>query len=201
MKQKWLEMAGMYTDKGLELWDDIIRKYDGSNRHYHTMQHLWDMHILLNEYYKGEIPFTTLIAMYYHDFEYNTLRNDNEKRSAYHAEAILKSWNADPALVQQVSGMIQATARHESNKEDVETSIFLDADMAVLGFDSWLYKEYTKQVRAEFNAYPDCMFNRGRRKFLQEVLQREYIFSTPFFRSQFEEQARINLQNELKSLS
>jgi predicted metal-dependent HD superfamily phosphohydrolase len=200
LKQKWLEAAGLYADNGAELWAEIERKYTGPNRHYHTLQHLWDMNVLLNEYYKGDIPFATLIAMYYHDFEYNTLRNDNEKRSAGHAVAILKSWNVDSSLAQQVSDMILATAYHHSEKDDPEINIFLDADMAVLGFDSWLYKEYLANIRAELNAYPDLIFNRERKKFTEEILAREFVYSTPFFRMQFEAQAKINLQNELRFL-
>ena len=200
LKEKWLEAAGIYTDNGDQLWSDIERKYTGSNRYYHNLQHLHDMYTLLHDYYKGDVPFITLIALFYHDFEYNTLRNDNEQRSAAHAVSVMQAWNADTKLAKQVSDMILATANHHGEISDTELNTFLDADMAVLGFESPLYKRYASCVKQEFNAYPEFIFNRGRRQFIERVLERDFIYATSFFRQQFEVQARINLQNELKSL-
>ena len=103
------------------------------------------------------------------------------------------------SLVQKVSDMIMATADHQS--EDTETSIFLDADMCILGSNENLYRDYIAKVRKEFSIYPDLLYNSGRKRFIEGTLKRDAIFLTTAFREKYETRARINLANELKSLS
>lgn len=95
--------------------------------------------------------------------------------------------------------MIVATATHQS--DDLETQIFLDADMAILGASPEVYAAYIAAVRHEYTIYPDLIYNGGRRKFVAATLQRERIYHTDHFHSRYEAQARINLSQELKSLS
>jgi len=155
---------------------------------------------LLDEYYKGNISSTTILSLFYHDFEYNTLRSDNEIQSAVYAKKQLQEWNVQDETIQKIYSMIASTKTHQTESEDEEVKIFLDADMAILGADEDVYRDYLQKVRREFSIYPDLLYNRGRKQFLEKTLSAHPIFLTEFFRNKFEKQARINLQNEINQL-
>ena len=197
LKNVWLKATGDCRGRESE-WIVIETAYSSAGRHYHTLQHLCEVCYELENYYQGNIPLSTLLALFYHDIVYNTLRSDNEKQSAECAFKKMNTWNIDPRIAEKARDIILATANHES--KDPEAMIFIDADMAILGCNENKYNGYAAQVRKEFGIYPDLLYNRGRRKFIETTLRREVIFLTPAFREKYELQARINLTNELKSL-
>jgi predicted metal-dependent HD superfamily phosphohydrolase len=181
-------------------WDNILGHYTQSHRHYHTLQHLEDMYAHISVFYNQAIPLATLLALFYHDFKYNPLRSDNEQQSALYAEQKLTEWHAPQQLIDTVAAMILATKEHESNIANTEIAVFLDADLAILGVESKLYQQYCAQVRMEFNVYPDFLYRKGRKAFLEATLHKPCIFSQAYFFNQFEQQARLNLEHELKQL-
>lgn len=179
-------------------WGNIVEHYTQAHRHYHKLQHLEDMYAHLSAFYNQAIPPASLLALFYHDFEYNPLRSDNEHQSAVYAERKLTTWGAPQHLIDEVVTMILATKEHESNMANTEIAVFLDADMAILGVESKLYQQYCTQVRMEFNVYPDFLYCKGRKAFLEATLHKPCIFSQSYFYDQFEQQARLNLEQELK---
>lgn len=198
LKNTWLKITSDCRGRESE-WTEIEAAYSATGRHYHTLQHLCEVYEALETFYGPKIPAASLFALFYHDLIYSTLRTDNEKQSADYAFAKISNWHIAPEVAELVRNMIIATASHMS--EDAETIIFLDADMAILGSEENKYQNYTSRVRQEFGIYPDLLYNRGRKKFVEGTLKREHIFLTAFFREKYEAQARINLANELKSLS
>lgn len=198
LKNIWLSITGDCRGRESE-WAEIEAAYSAAGRHYHTLQHLCEVYEALVSYYGAKIPAASLFALFYHDLIYSTMRTDNEKQSADHSFIKISTWNIVPRIAEKVRDMILATARHMS--EDEETIVFLDADMAILGSNENKYQDYIGKVRKEFSIYPDLLYNRGRKKFIESTLRREHIFLTTFFRDKYEAQARINLTNELKSLS
>lgn len=198
LKKVWFDLN---KDLSIDIdkeWDVLNRAYGSDSRHYHTLGHLSEVYQLLEEYYNGNIPETSLFALFYHDIVYSTLRGDNEERSAEQAAAFLTSLAIDELTIGRVREMIIATCNHTAT--DRETQIFLDADMAILGSSEVRYKEYCAAVRREYGIYPDILYNRGRVKFLEKIRDREHIFLTDWFRDRFEARAKINLDKELKSL-
>lgn len=180
-------------------WQLIADKYN-NNRHYHTLVHLCNMCSCLQSYYSASLPVATVLALVYHDFEYNVLRTDNEKQSALYATEKLNRWSMPTKLIERVKYMIECTQSHSADTDDTEVRIFLDADMAILGSDEVAYNTYTTAVRKEFAIYPDFMYNKGRRAFLKRTLDNENVFLTKYFNDKYGAQARINIQNELNSL-
>lgn len=149
-------------------------------------------------------PFEIFLATLFHDAVYEPLAKDNEARSAVLAHEAIA---AEPRLasidVAAVTSLIEATAHHASFKprdEDDDRSLFLDADMSVLGAPTDVYDAYTRGVRAEYAAVPDEAFRAGRGTFLRGVLAAPAIFLSPFFRGRLEAAARANVARELAAL-
>lgn len=202
LKSVWLKLlAPITTEFGAEKeWGNIVDHYTQSHRHYHTLQHLEDMYAHLSAFYNQAIPPASLLALFYHDFEYNPLRSDNEQQSACYAEQKLTEWHAPQQLIDTVAAMIHATKLHTANTYNAEMEAFLDADMAILGVERDAYLLYCEQVRKEFNVYPDFLYRKGRKIFLETTLQKASIFAQPYFHDKYEQQARINLEHELKQM-
>jgi predicted metal-dependent HD superfamily phosphohydrolase len=198
LKALWLKYTADCRGRESE-WTEIEAAYSAPGRLYHTLSHLSGVYDGLSAYYGENIPAASVFALFYHDYIYSPLRGDNEKQSADYAFAKLSSWQVPSPIAAKARSIILATADHQSSDE--ETVVFLDADMAVLGSAENTYKEYITLVRKEFSIYPDLLYNRGRRKFIEGTLNRKEIFLTPTFREKYEDQARINLSSELKSLS
>lgn len=107
----------------------------------------------------------------------------------YPAEKIVKCVN-----------MILATKSHDRS-DDSDTNYLIDADLAILGKSPYDYQKYTEQIREEYYIYPDFMYNSGRKKALLHFLDMEAIYKTEHFFKKHEEQARINIKNELDNLN
>ena len=86
-----------------------------------------------------------------------------------------------------------------SNSTD--TNYFIDADLSILGSDNKSYLNYSRQIRKEYRHFPDILYKPGRRKVLAAFLEMKNIFKTKYFQDKYEEQAKINILDELKSLS
>lgn len=198
----WFQLLAPITSatEAEKEWDNIVDHYTQAHRYYHTLRHLEEMYVHLSTYYNTTIPIASSLALFYHDFEYNPLRSDNERQSALHAERKLKEWQAPQDLIDLVVTMILTTKEHNSNIDNTEIAAFLDADMAILGQDCNTYALYCEQVRKEFNVYPDLLYRKGRKAFLEATLHKPSIFGLPYFYDQFELQARLNLEDELKKL-
>jgi len=95
---------------------------------------------------------------------------------------------------------IVSTKMHEANNNS-DTNYFTDADLSILGSDPNSYFKYAGQIRKEYRYFPDVLYKPGRKKVLMEFLKMKSIFKTKYFRDRYEEQAKINISDELKSLS
>ena len=83
----------------------------------------------------------------------------------------------------------------------IDTNIFLDADLAILGQSDENYKLYTKQIRQEYSFFSDADYKKGRVGVLKHFLAMERIYKTEYFFNKFEKQAKLNIENELKRLT
>jgi len=193
-----LQLHGV-TAYGIQvLWQEVLTAYGASNRHYHTLQHLEDLHAsMAGVWSQLDVPDAVLLALVYHDIVYRAHRTDNEERSAVlMRERMLLHVDLPVHLVERAARHILATKNHVNN-EDLDTELFTDADLSILGAPADRYAQYAKQVRREFKIYPDLLYRPGRRKVLKHFLDMPQIFKTPYFRERFEEQARTNLNAEL----
>lgn len=184
-----------------ELWTEIEKNYTSEKRHYHTLQHLDNLLAQLTEV-KNEIQNweTILFTLYYHDIIYNSLKSDNEKKSAELAEKRMKQISAPIDIIELCKQQILATKSHIKSS-DSDTNYFTDADLSVLGQPWETYSDYYKNVRMEYSIYPDFLYNPGRKKVLDHFLTMVRIFKTDLFYNKFETQAKKNLNMELELLN
>ena len=171
-------------------WRDVESRYGEPHRHYHTLQHIGEMLVLLphaNE--------TVLAAVWFHDAIYDG--NRNEERSAALARIALTELRFDAGTIQAVEHFILATKRHDASETSPEALAFLDADLAILGSDRARYEQYVQQVREEYSYVPEPMFRGARAAILDGFLARPRIYMTDELYERFEGRARENIEWEL----
>lgn len=156
-----------------KLWEEIEVAYKSKKRHYHNLIHLENLYQQLIVI-KPQIEDwdTILFSLFYHDVIYNTLRKDNEDKSAKLAQKKLEQISYSELKIEKCVQQILATKAHTLTT-DIDTNLFTDADLSILGADWNFYKNYAAQIRKEYCIYPDFMYNSGRKKGI-----------SPFFRDE-----------------
>jgi predicted metal-dependent HD superfamily phosphohydrolase len=138
LKEIFLKLVSNYTANetlSIALWNEIEQNYTGKKRHYHTLRHLENLWVQLNEV-KGEIQHwdVMLFTLFYHDIIYNPIKSDNETRSAELAEKRMLQISVSEELIALCKSQILATQSHIKSS-NTDTNYFLDADLSVLGQD------------------------------------------------------------------
>ena len=207
LRLAWEELCMRYCDdKELidRYFNEILRRYAGSRRHYHNRNHILSLLEFCEEYASMLIDRqVVLFSIFYHDIIYNVLRKDNEVRSAQLAAKRLKALQVPASTIEQVKLYIEATKTHAVTGAVTHVSdlqFFLDFDMSILAARPSTYIAYAKCVRKEYRIYPNKLYYAGRKQFLQHCLQTEHIFQTPAFRKIYEPYARENIAWELESI-
>ncbi|WES97665.1 hypothetical protein P2W68_23070 [Chryseobacterium arthrosphaerae] len=203
LKDRFLRLC-LPFDKNHErisrLWNEIETKYTEKGRYYHNLLHLDNMFQEL-EAVKDRISRFTLLsfAVFYHDIIYDVTSKSNEEKSAVTAEKRLSELGLSHEEIKIVSDQILATKSHQKS-ENMDINYLLDADLSVLGKDRETYLVYTQMIRKEYSIYPDFLYKPGRKKVLRHFLELENIFKTEYFRDQYENQAKENIETELRLL-
>lgn len=184
-----------------EYWKQIADRYQENGRHYHTLAHLEHIYESLLPVQRRIQDWTIIIfSIAYHDVIYNPQRPDNEEKSAQYAQVRMSHIGLEPERVRRCEEHILSTRRHEQS-HDNDTNFFIDADLSILGSPADRYNAYAKNIRKEYEPYPDSVYIPGRKKVIQHFLQMRNIFKTAYFIDKFENVARRNLQNELSHLN
>jgi predicted metal-dependent HD superfamily phosphohydrolase len=182
-------------------FDHLCASYSEPNRRYHTLAHLTALFDCL-ELHADEIgePARLAFAAWYHDVVYDPRRSDNEAKSAERAMKELDDLGAGSALRSGVVQLILATKNHMEGGRDYDDEIFLDADFAILGAPEETYRQYVRDVRAEYAHVGDADWKTGRGAFLKKISAAPRIFRTGIFEGAYAEQARKNIAWELATL-
>jgi len=205
LKARWrahLQMLGNFSaDLVGRTFDDLCASYSEPHRRYHTLAHLTSLFACL-EHHAEEIgdPPRIAFATWYHDIVYDPRRGDNEAKSAERALKELADLGADGALRSHVMQLILATKDHTKGGRDYDDDIFLDADFAILGAPEAEYRQYVRDVRAEYAHVDDARWKAGRGAFLSKLAAGPRIFRTGVFEGEYAAQARTNIAWELKEL-
>ena len=203
LEDTFKSLAARYSDDRLLIerhWEEIKNSYTSKSRYYHNLEHLENMRGKILEVKSLLTDFdSVLFALYYHDAVYKVLNKDNEEKSAKLAEKRLKSLKVPGTQIETCVQHILATKAHTSSANP-DTKFFTDADLSILGQPWEAYKIYTQQIRKEYSIYPDLLYKPGRRKVLEHFLNMPKIFKTETFFTKFEQQARINVAQDLKEL-
>ncbi len=188
-------------DLPMQLWKELKSFYTRGDRHYHNLNHLDH---LLSELaaVKSEIEDwpVLMLSIAYHDAIYNTLKQDNEEKSAKYAlEKIGQLHLSEEQILSCKEQILSTRSHHLSTNSD--TNFFIDADLSILGAPSGIYHYYSEAIRKEYNFYPDFLYKPGRQKVLKHFLGLPRIFKTADFSEKYEDSARQNMEAELLMIS
>jgi len=183
------------------LFINLIEKMSMVNRPYHNIQHLNNCFDILYTHPKLKELNTPILrwAIWYHDFVYSTDNPGyrvNEELSAHRAALDLSIIGVSPKDIDAVTEIILATQHHLPTENEVSNAM-CDLDLAILGSSPSAYSLYRAAIRREWVHIANKEFNKGRIAFLQQALARPKLFS---ILTDFEDQARINIQYELDTI-
>ncbi len=198
--KEWLALTdGIDQSIAIACFKEVEQQYRLPSRYYHTIQHVCELFKLIKASNISTIEKQILTqAALFHDVIYIPRAKNNELQSAKFATTWLQKLGIDKNKRASIYELIIATSHHTS--DDLLTQLFLDMDLSILGSSPRKYKEYNISIRKEYSRIPLLLYKRGRKRFLQYTLDKTHIFYTENYRHIYEEQARINIQEELNAL-
>lgn len=188
-----------------QLWKDVQSSYQQPDRYFHSLSHLEQMLTAL-------IPCKTHIedwdalafSLIYHDAVYDVVTyvtdNNNEDKSADAAQSALQQIGFPHDRIERCRKHILATKKHDLST-DSDTNYLIDADLSVLGLPWPKYNAYRKNIRKEYDVYPDGIYHAGRQRVLRRFLSQQQVYKTDSFHQQFEQASRENMTRELEIIS
>jgi predicted metal-dependent HD superfamily phosphohydrolase len=206
IKTQWEETSARYSSSTTEreyIFNDLIKHYSSDTRHYHNLHHIQNMLNSISEFNNRLAdPDAVYFSVMFHDVVYESLKGDNEEKSAEYAKEALTKLNFPPDRIDKVCKMILATKNHTvvDPDEDFDVQILLDADLKILGGTPEDYSLYAEQVRKEYKLVPDLLYKPGRKKVLAKFIEIPFLFRTIEFRNRFEVNAKANLKDEWQKL-
>lgn len=184
--------------------NEFCARYREPHRRYHNIQHIEACFDIAEDFIPKEVDRQAIdLAILAHDVIYDTMRGDNEEKSAFFFEECALRYNIDPKLTSRVSSIILAT-KHTGQDESalpLEARYMLDVDMSILGAVATEFDAYCANIRAEYHWVPEDIYRAKRKEILEGFLARDRIYLTDVFHVAFEEKARGNLQRAIQSLS
>jgi len=220
LKNRWFDLfddEDVDNEQVISVYANIISAYTEPHRAYHTLNHLEFMFDKLDNMLQiymlsDDVDRKALyLATWFHDFIYVTNFPENEAHpvneiasAEYAVNSLKKIGMCDERLLDTVYHLIIATKHHEPDEslpfDLLLQQILLDADMAILGADSHIYKKYVSQIEFEWSHIPQEKFHQGRSLFLTGMLQKSTIFYTEYMKELYNTQAIQNIKQELSIL-
>jgi len=199
LRQKWHDLLHAWAvtpSLADEIFDDIRQHYAGTDRFYHSLDHIGAMLETVASLTSFARNLKAVkLAVWLHDVIYDSRASDNEERSAEYADQLCEKLSIPQG--REVASLILKTKTHEAG-EDVDAQVLLDADLAILGANEPAYRTYADQIRQEYAWVPEPDYRMGRRHVLERFLARPRIFR---LLAQLEEPARRNISAESARLA
>lgn len=201
---RWADVGASLDRPDDEGWtalgESLSDRHTGPLRSYHGQRHILavlDTMAMLDAV-RGTDPALQLAA-FFHDAIYDPTGDANEEQSAVLAETELDRLGVNATIIETTARLVRATDGHETDGSP-EVSLFLDADLAILGSPPHVYDAYATAIRREYGHLADDVFRSGRASVLTTFLDRRRLFFTAAGRDRFETQARQNLAREIDQL-
>lgn len=218
LKNKW-EKLFMKFECNSSQWNyfqitfDILFKnyFFDENRHYHNAMHINNSLELLDEIkehcYKiidnEYINWLAIeLAIWFHDFIYDTRKNNNEEMSALAAKQFILGLENNILLANEVESLILFT-KHDREPVTIEEKIISDIDLHVFadyGYHELIEDGHVDNIRKEYNWVPNFVYYPQRLKIIERFLNKNRIFHTDYFYHDLncEEVARKNIVKEIE---
>ncbi len=203
LNQKWQQC---WTDRSPQpeidlLFGLLVNAYTKPDRHYHNLNHIHHALITIERFnLELKNPIAVQLAAWFHDFVYDPQASDNEFQSAKLAKELLTEIKISSEIIDRVQQLILATKGHQIDPGDADRSIFLDADLAILGTDPAQYQDYARSIRQEYSWVTDADYKTGRTKVLESFLNRDRLYYTDLLFDELESIARFNMSQEIVEL-
>jgi len=156
------------NEYGIDItYDEVIKRYSESHRHFHTVEHLNDV---LKQILKQRNQFQTsdlvslIIAAVFHDIVYDPQRRDNEEKSV----EVLKSYERFPISdfrLENAKKIILATKTHDKIHELIYNFNKIDCSILDRSYDDLLVWEEQISKEYEFAGWKE--YKERRIKFLE----------------------------------
>jgi predicted metal-dependent HD superfamily phosphohydrolase len=183
------------------VFSEIVKLYSRNDRYYHNLLHIQRVLDVTNTLKSLAINFHAIeIAAWFHDVIYDPQANDNEEKSAKFASDSLISLNVPQTTIDRVVSLILQTKNHHASLENIDSQILLDADLSILGVEGLDYMAYARSIRQEYCWLSEAEYRAGRKRVLQDFLERDRIYFTEKGFQMFELKARENIIAELSTL-
>lgn len=203
----WLETTeqwGAGRSERVAVYKDLRGAYCAKSRHYHDLTHIEHMFEVANEVSDQIEDYEAMyLAIWFHD-AVQKIGRDSEQLSADYAKKKLQELNAPIALINNVAVLILATKHGDSldvkRVLGVDEKLISDIDLCILGSKKHEYFNYVKECRKEY-PITDFIYKRGRKKFLNKMIEGSHIFLTDYFKNRYEERALDNIGFELSEIN
>jgi len=188
--------------------EDLIERWCGPGRHFHTLKHLTDVLARVDELAEEtHEPELVRLAAWYHGAVFDAAERasyaqrggEDEVASAALARLQLESLGVPERAADRVSNLVIALTRHAPVPGDFDCAVLCDADLAMLAAEPQRYKAYLQEVREEYAHLPLEDYVGARVRILHKLLAREALFMSPLGTA-WEEPARQNISAELHRL-
>ncbi|MGJ8726493.1 MAG: HD domain-containing protein [Roseibacillus sp.] len=197
LQEEWNTLCTSLNLDGLHSWTKIEESYSKNQLAYHNLTHIADcLSKFRASQHLAQDPAAIELAIWFHDIVYDPKASDNEEQSARRAESFL----LDSPLTTRVTELILDTS-HRQEAETSDGKLICDIDLSILGSDPKSYRSYADAIREEYSWVNSTDYMLGRSQVLENFLNRKRIFALPYFEEKYEQQARLNLSEELESLT
>jgi predicted metal-dependent HD superfamily phosphohydrolase len=174
----------------------LMAQWSTPGRHYHTLKHLYDC---ITEFRAVKTlcdnPLDVEQALWFHDACYDPKGLDNELSSIHQTADLYFGHD----YFDEMYKLIMATKTHEPTT-DPDVGLVLDVDLSILGKSPQVYDEYAYNIRKEYYFVDEVTFNTKRIQVLNKFLNRQNIYNHRYFQTRYEQQARLNIRNEIMKL-
>ncbi|RYH19695.1 hypothetical protein EON65_25660 [archaeon] len=186
------------------VWQIISTHYSESHRHYHNLEHIYEMFTnldLVDNIFTLNDRDVVEFAIFFHDIIYDPSAINNEEASAQLFQHLLSS-HLPEDTIDKVFRYIEATKAHNCDDlSDLDLCMFLDLDLLILASAPERYLRYAQSIRQEYLVYSDEDYRVGRIRVLQSFLHPDKtLFFTQSISTMFGDKARENITSELEHL-
>ena len=184
---------------GTEIFNMLIGKYNSPDRYYHTVEHIYQCLLKLDSVSSclSEADNDIVeLAIWFHDAIYEIGGTRNELKSAqWFTKLAGKKMSA--VIVESVDRCIMYTT-HQELPEDNCSKFMVDIDLSGFGQDWDGFTQDGSKVRKENSYQSDQSYIESQTKFMNKLLDRDHIYSTEYFNTLLESQARKNITRQLE---
>lgn len=197
----WLEITEQWgADRSdcVAVYGHLLTAYSAKGRYYHDLTHIEHMFEVANDVIDQIQDHDAMFfAIWFHD-AIQLEAKDSEGLSSELAVRELESLGIPQSILTSVTGLILAT-KHNDVEVNGDIALFLDIDLSVLSSNRKQYQKYADGCRKEYRV-PSFIYRYGRKRFLQGLIGRMFIFHTKLFQRKSELSARENIEWELQRL-